>query len=68
MEVSDRHVGIEPNCIYFTDDRTYKLTEGKDMGIYHMADGRIEPLFNDSTPVCPNSTPLWIEPHCGVSP
>ncbi|XP_030549775.1 putative F-box protein At5g55150 [Rhodamnia argentea] len=67
MEVTDQHGGIEPNCIYFTDDRTYKLTKGEDMGIYHMADGRIEPLFGDGTPVCPNSTPLWIEPQCGVS-
>ncbi|XP_010064910.2 putative F-box protein At5g55150 [Eucalyptus grandis] len=65
MEVIDRHGGIEPNCIYFTDDCTYNGTGGKDMGIYHMADGRIDPLLFDAMPHRPDSTPLWIEPNAG---
>ncbi|KAF8026160.1 hypothetical protein BT93_F2846 [Corymbia citriodora subsp. variegata] len=62
MEVNDRHRGIKPDCIYFTDDFSNKHTEGKDMGIYHMADGRIDPLLFDGMPYCPTSAPLWIEP------
>ncbi|KAF8026161.1 hypothetical protein BT93_F2847 [Corymbia citriodora subsp. variegata] len=65
MEITDRHGGIEPDCIYFTDDCTNLYSEGKDMGIYHMADGRIDPLLFEGMPDCPNSAPLWIEPNAG---
>ncbi|KAK4844307.1 hypothetical protein QYF36_018681 [Acer negundo] len=57
--------GCKSNCIYFTEDYTdeYYGTEkggGKDMGIYHLEDGRIEPHFNGDS--CYLFTPpLWVE-------
>ncbi|PWA97372.1 hypothetical protein CTI12_AA009460 [Artemisia annua] len=56
---------IKSNCIYFTDDvfvmyRGSKNGGGRDMGIYHLRDGTIEPHFagksrSNLTP------PIWLE-------
>ncbi|XP_030472921.1 putative F-box protein At5g55150 [Syzygium oleosum] len=66
VQVDENQHAIEPNCIYFTDDcpLMYIFTKdggGKDMGIYHMEDGRIG-SFYDGISRHPISPPIWIEP------
>ncbi|XP_010025981.2 F-box protein SKIP23 [Eucalyptus grandis] len=66
LEVDEKH-HIKPNCIYFTDDfidnsRVTKDGGGKDMGIYHLQDGTIEPHFQGKS-YSHYSPPLWIEPN-----
>nr|GEX17957.1 hypothetical protein [Tanacetum cinerariifolium] len=53
---------IKGNCIYYTDDEEgeYANSEkggGRDMGIYHLSDGTIEPHFTGESCVC-KSWPL----------
>uniref|UniRef100_A0A5B7ANM9 KIB1-4 beta-propeller domain-containing protein n=1 Tax=Davidia involucrata TaxID=16924 RepID=A0A5B7ANM9_DAVIN len=60
-------IGCKANCIYFTDDsyESYLFTTpnggGKDMGIYNLLDGSIEPHFqgHSFSYVTP---PLWVAP------
>ena len=62
--------GCKPNCIYFTDDceESYIFIQygeskgGRDMGVYNLTDGRIEPHFKEQSlsSICP---PLWIFPN-----
>ncbi|PWA72621.1 hypothetical protein CTI12_AA267330 [Artemisia annua] len=56
---------IKGNCIYFTDDafvlyRGSKNGGGRDMGIYHLCDGTIEPHFagRSSSNLSP---PIWLQ-------
>ncbi|KAI3731666.1 hypothetical protein L1987_62859 [Smallanthus sonchifolius] len=58
---------VEPNCIYFTDDlyepyRGLPDGGGGDVGVYHMADGRIESVFDSQESVFRGSPPLWLQP------
>lgn len=50
---------VKPNCIYFSDD-CIGIGGGKDMGVYHVEDEKIE-RFNvkSLSLICP---PLWIAP------
>lgn len=69
IEVSVDSNRIKNNCIYFTDDCSesylgileFPNGGGKDMGIYNLLDGRIEPHFcgNSYSLVTP---PTWVEP------
>ncbi|GJZ76801.1 hypothetical protein Tco_0641473 [Tanacetum coccineum] len=48
---------IKGNCIYYTDD---VLSQGRDMGIYHLSDGTIEPHFEGES--CSHLTPpIWLQ-------
>ncbi|XP_043697648.1 uncharacterized protein LOC122648506 [Telopea speciosissima] len=58
--------GLKGNTIYFTDDGKVVLNppQQKDMGIYHLDDGQIEPLLPfDSSQF--NVLPFWIIPSIG---
>ncbi|KAH0697874.1 hypothetical protein KY289_015356 [Solanum tuberosum] len=59
--------GIKPNCIYFTDNWIgaylfFKKGCGLDMGVFNLADGSIEPLYDgiSVSRVCP---PIWVTPN-----
>ncbi|XP_042490384.1 F-box/kelch-repeat protein At1g57790-like [Macadamia integrifolia] len=55
--------GLKGNTIYFTDDGKIVLNppQPRDMGIYHLHDGQIEPLLPfDSSQF--NGLPFWIIP------
>ncbi|KAJ7961488.1 F-box protein [Quillaja saponaria] len=70
--------GCKANSIYFTDDTEdfyviengayglySDLTErggGRDMGVWNMVDGSIEPLFNPPS-YCRVAPPLWVFPN-----
>ncbi|KAL5814146.1 hypothetical protein ACOSQ4_024787 [Xanthoceras sorbifolium] len=61
IEISRR----KPNCIYFTDDdqETYAFLPeggGKDIRIYNLQDGSIEPLLRDKL-LDHITPPLWVE-------
>ncbi|KAK6932425.1 Domain unknown function DUF295 [Dillenia turbinata] len=52
------------NCIYFTDDSLEGYVDsedGRDMGIYNMANRSVEPHFEEES--CPQIIPRWLEPH-----
>ncbi|XP_031259531.1 putative F-box protein At5g55150 [Pistacia vera] len=55
------------NCIYFTDDSWEIYTDltshggGKDMGIYNLQDGSIEPHFRGNSYSFMNP-PMWVQP------
>ncbi|GJT23470.1 hypothetical protein Tco_0893407 [Tanacetum coccineum] len=56
---------IKGNCIYYTDDvfGQYHRSEkggGRDMGIYHMSDGTIEPHFAGES-LSHLTPPIWLE-------
>ncbi|GJZ46650.1 hypothetical protein Tco_0594246, partial [Tanacetum coccineum] len=56
---------IKGNCIYFTDDVFVlyygsKNGGGRDMGIYHLCDGTIEPHF-DGRSSSHISPPIWLQ-------
>ncbi|XP_030517482.1 F-box protein At2g26160-like [Rhodamnia argentea] len=60
VQVDENQQAIKANCIYFTKDVPYRDNEGKEVGIYHVQDGRIEWFFDEKF----NnyfSRPLWIE-------
>ncbi|KAL3724938.1 hypothetical protein ACJRO7_030015 [Eucalyptus globulus] len=66
LEINEKH-HIKSKRIYFTDDylessRHTKNGGGKDMGIYHLEDGKIEPHFSGKS-YSHFSPPLWIEPN-----
>nr|GEW74290.1 hypothetical protein [Tanacetum cinerariifolium] len=53
---------IKGNCIYYTDDGEYSYSEkgGRDMGIYHLSNGTIEPHFTGES--CSHFTPpIWLQ-------
>lgn len=54
-----KYSGCKANCIYFTSDFNEKTR--RDMGVFNMTDGKIEPLLEEETPysLFPH---LWIEP------
>ncbi|KAL5747474.1 hypothetical protein ACOSP7_024474 [Xanthoceras sorbifolium] len=64
MSIKSDGVYSKPNRIYFTDDCVeaywFKKTGGKDMGIYNIEDGSIEPYFwgNSYNRLTP---PMWVE-------
>ncbi|PWA96326.1 hypothetical protein CTI12_AA040940 [Artemisia annua] len=56
---------IKGNCVYFTDDvlEWYLETEnggGRDMGIYHLTDGTIEPYFTAAS-YSFLTPPIWLQ-------
>nr|GEV18256.1 hypothetical protein [Tanacetum cinerariifolium] len=56
---------IKGNCIYFTDDvtesyRNCKTGGGRDMGIYHLSDGTIEPHFTGESR-SRLTPPIWLQ-------
>ncbi|GJV75356.1 hypothetical protein Tco_1506940 [Tanacetum coccineum] len=57
---------IKGNCIYYTDDVRLRYTgsEYTDMGIYHLSDGTIEPLFAEESGESRlhDTPPLWLQP------
>ncbi|XP_030517477.2 putative F-box protein At5g55150 [Rhodamnia argentea] len=60
VQVDENRHAIKPNCIYFTEYLPHRDTEGKEVGIYHMKDGKIEPFFDEKIYI-DFSPPLWIE-------
>ncbi|KAJ3683156.1 hypothetical protein LUZ60_013383 [Juncus effusus] len=71
---SRRYPGCKANCIYFADDmigwdvsRVYlewgDEQGGRDVGIYHIDDDRIEPFSGFSS--CPLAQTVWLSPILG---
>ncbi|KAK2988915.1 hypothetical protein RJ640_026183 [Escallonia rubra] len=65
MEASDTN-RCKANCIYFTDDcvdsyRSFPGGGGRDMGVFNLLDGSIEPHF-DGRSLSLVTPPTWIEP------
>ncbi|XP_027182481.1 putative F-box protein At5g55150 [Coffea eugenioides] len=60
--------GIQPNHIYFTDDcwDAYKsiqeVTGGKDMGVYNLETGTIQPFYQGPRRLSNISPSIWITP------
>lgn len=63
--VEDNTGVIKANCIYYTDDviELYRGSingGGRDMGIYHLSDGKIESLFiGESRSIL--TPPIWLQ-------
>ncbi|KAK7856128.1 hypothetical protein CFP56_024968 [Quercus suber] len=58
-------LGYNPNCIYFTDS-VVPGGRGRDMSIYNMLDGSIQPCYlgqsrSSTTP------PMWVVPSLGMT-
>ncbi|XP_071693924.1 putative F-box protein At5g55150 [Rutidosis leptorrhynchoides] len=62
--IEDASGVIKGNCIYYTDNvflhRCSKNGGGRDMGIYHMYDGTIEPYFTGES-LGKISPPIWLQ-------
>lgn len=56
------------NCIYFTDNSHYwfspewKVYYPRDMGIYNLEDGTIQPFFSTMSQAPQAMSPVWLEP------
>nr|GEW47625.1 hypothetical protein [Tanacetum cinerariifolium] len=63
--VEDTTGVIKSNCIYFTDDFNFLYNQsrnggGRDMGIYHLSNGTIEPHFTGESRSS-LTPPIWLE-------
>ncbi|XP_071695832.1 putative F-box protein At5g55150 [Rutidosis leptorrhynchoides] len=62
--IEDASGVIKGNCIYYTDDvfcyKGSKKGGGRDMGIYHMCDGTVEPYFTGES-LSKITPPIWLQ-------
>ncbi|GAB4827341.1 hypothetical protein Ancab_034228 [Ancistrocladus abbreviatus] len=68
IEASERY-GCKANCIYYTDDCfahywPRAIAGGKDMGIFNLSDGTVEPHYEGGESYGRFTPPMWIEPRC----
>ncbi|GAB4829057.1 hypothetical protein Ancab_018718 [Ancistrocladus abbreviatus] len=66
---ASRRYGCRANCVYYTDDCFADywprvITGGKDMGIFDLLDGSVEPLYAGGESLSKFTPPMWVEPRC----